>query len=213
MTAFRKLTAHPFLIAFRNKWGLWVLLDVDSYTTGSFRITIDDMRESLMGLLLNDCFIVVPEGTGITFELARLGDRIEVTEGGWKEAARVDDVYVHRGDGTRIDEPIPWWQHVLATVMDDDRSKVTDELVTQQFVALAESSTWMHWVFAAMAGWMTPEGEDVNWKGILERIKDYPAAEEIADKLLSAGFVSHVFHPVPYSVPRNFRSFDPRSER
>ena len=197
MRAFRDLTGAPYLIAFRNKWGLWTLIDIDSFEPGAFRIGVSELRNNLMGLLLNDHWIVVPEGAGVTMQLARLGEKMEETDEGWRELVRVDDFYAHRGDGTRIEESVPWVHYVLFSVQDDTHSTVNEEDVVERFSAVSDSTMWMQRVFISMASFGMPEDKDIDWRDILANSKNYTPADEVTNKLYSSGFVSHVLYMVP----------------
>ncbi len=211
MRAFRELTGDPYLVAFRNKWGLWTLIDIDNFKPGPFRIGVGDLRNSLMGLLLNDHWIVVPEGAGVTIQLARLGEEMEETDDGWRELVRVDDLYAHRSDGTRIEESVPWLHYVMFSVQDDTHSTVNDEDVIERFSAVSDSTMWMQQVFGSMASFGVPDDEDIDWRDILANSKDYMPADELTNKLYSSGFISHVLYMVPSSIPTNFRDFDPQN--
>ena len=211
MRAFRELTGDPYLVAFRNKWGLWTLIDIDSFKPGPFRIDVGELRNSLMGLLLNDHWIVVPEGAGITIQLARLGEEMEETQDGWRELVRVDDLYAHRSDGTRIEESVPWLHYVMFSVQDDAHSTVNDKDVIERFSAVSDSTIWMQQVFGSMASFGMPEERDINWRKVLESSRAYTPSDEVTNQLRSSGFISHVLHMVPSAVPANFRAFDPRN--
>ena len=213
MRAFRELTGHPYLVAFRNNWGLWTLVDIDMFDPGSFRIGLNEMRENLMGLLLSDALVVVPQGAGMTIKMRRLGEQSGETETGWSEAVRLEDVYPHRSDRTRVEDPVPWLDYVFFMVEEDTRTEIRGDEVIEEFFAPSDSTVMMQTVLSSRAGFAIPDEDDIDWRSIVERAKDFPSAREIVGQLSSSGFVSHVVRLIPSTIPPNFQSFDPRSAR
>jgi hypothetical protein len=206
MIAFERLTGLPYLVAFRNMYGLWVLREVSTLAPvdSAFQLNLDAFKESLLGLLLNDALIVVAAGAGLTIELARLGQRDDRGE-----TVRIEDVYPHGGDGVRIDEPPRGWHYVLSAVDAEDESIITEDRITQRFSAPQEgNSAWLHQVFSHLAISEASRGEDeVNWQRLLQRVRQLPSAHVLASELLDAGFVTHVFQLMPHSAPVGFADF------
>lgn len=207
MAAFQSMTGLPYLIAYKHQNELWTLREIDTLqkVQTAYRLDLSDMKDNLMGVLLNDFMAAAPGGMGWHLVLER-DDGQQADEPG-EFTFRVVDTYFGERTGTRL-EWNPWMLYfVMALDPEENQEFSGKQVVLSHTSPAANRSVWGHTVFATWAWLHHRQDGEILWGAALREAQGLPSASQVAQELRAQGFLSHVFHQRPQHVSEALRGF------
>ena len=205
MAAFQVMTGLPYLMAYKHENKLWTLRELDTLqkVQTAYRLDLSDMKDNLMGVLLNDFMAVVPEGVGWYIVLERQDGRRADEPG--DAPFKVVDTYFGDRTGTRL-EWNSWMLYFLMALGPEENQEFSETQVVLSFTSPgADWGVWGHTVFEARAWLHQRQGDAIPWGAVLRKARDLPSALQIEQELRAQGFLSRVIRQQPQQVSEALR--------
>lgn len=212
MLSFQRAVGLPVLVAAKFRLGLWVLREVSTLSKArtAYRMTLEDMKESLMGLLLEDKHLSVEPNSGLVLELSRSDGESASTPG--SAHFTVSHAFVEGRNGRAIGA-VPFLLAFLSAaqaVETESFDGPTYRLEARAMPAEVDGAgremslgVTTHQVMSAHVQLVSRD--DVGgWSRLVEDIGQAPPPSAMCDDLLAAGLVHIVGTVKPASRTVHF---------
>lgn len=216
LLAYGEMLNQPILVAWKNKYGIWVLVDLRAFKKArkNYNLSFNDaMRENLLGILAGDFGYAPSEGAGIHLSAIKEylisseeidGETVE------KWHMRIDDVYFTRAKGERVEGLSPEAQNVFHSWILADSQTISDTHIVNHFVCDEPHMMFAHMALTKILDFNLPEGEDIHWRGHLgnaTKIASLGDFRDGAQECLDKGIIHHIIDQIPQIIP-DFLEFE-----
>lgn len=206
-----KLVNLPVLVAWKNKYGIWMLFSLESMKIAvkNHNIKFEDaIKNNLLSILAGDFTYSVKEKSGIhiRFKKEKLINTKKEADGCITENWHmiVDKVSFTNGDGQEVTDLSSNASNAFHSFTLDDEETHTDTHITKHFICNDQHGVFAHMALVDILNFRLKEGDNIHWRqhlsseATIESISNYRAG---IDECLKKGIIQYVILQQPEYVP------------
>ena len=209
---YASLLKIPVLVAWKNKWGIWVLAELNEFKKANTNYNLgfeDALKNNLLGILAGDFSYSLGVGAGVHISANKQElvesktDESGTTTENWKMV--IDDVYFSTYEGKEIRDLSSIAQQVFFSWDLIEEETHTDTHVVFHNTCKEQSMIFAHMALTRVLNFHSSlQDKSIQWRGILggggniASISNFRAGiKENMDKKI----VHHVIDQIPCNVP------------
>ncbi|WP_447826116.1 hypothetical protein [Aeromonas salmonicida] len=202
----------PVLIAWKNKWGIWVLVTLEDFkkSNSNFNLAFENaLKNNLLGILAGDFSYSLGVGAGVhvSFNKQELieskTDNSGDTTENWKMV--IDDVYFSTYEGEKTRDLSFIAQQVFFSWDLTEEETHTDTHVTLHNTCKEQSMVFAHMALTRVLNFHSSlQDKSIQWRGILGGGGNIASISNFRSGILEnmkKKIVHHVLDQIPCSMP------------
>lgn len=206
-----KLVNLPVLVAWKNKYGIWMLFSIESMKIAvkNYNIKFEDaIKNNLLSILAGDFTYSVRENSGlhIRFKKVKLLNSQEEVDGNITENWHmiVDKVTFTNGDGKEVADLSSNASNAFASFTLEDDETHTETHVTKHFIIKEQHAVFAHMALVDILNFRLRDDNKIHWRQHLgndvtiESISNYRAG---IDECLRKGIIQYIILQQPEHLP------------
>ncbi len=206
-----KLVNLPVLVAWKNKYGIWMLFSLESMKIAvkNYNIKFDDaLKNNLLSILAGDFTYSVKENAGmhIRFKKKNLLNTQEEADGSITENWHmiVDKVSFTNGDSQEVSDLSSNASNAFYSFTLEGEETNTETHITKHFICKGSHGVFAHMALVDILNFRSKEGDNIHWrqhlgsKAAIESISNYRAG---IDECLNKGILQYVILQLPEDIP------------